>query len=289
MRKRNLFIIVFTVTVCILVISYFINNTKEVLHTFQRWRNDINMSNTLGLSGKGVKIALIDTGVDINHPDLKNADISCISIEGVGFKDNSEHGTAMAGIIIGNSTSSEGIQGIAPKAELISIDFSDENSDEPKRLIIAIEKAIQNDVDIINISMGIDEDTQELHEVIKRAYEQGIIIVAAAGNGESGEVLYPAKYSEVISVGAMDKDGSALYRNISMEEITVMAPGKNVYTTYSSKDNEDQYISADGSSPATAIVSGIVALVLEKNSDLKSDSLLNYFSKNKRNRRNKNS
>ena len=109
--------------------------------------------------------------------------------------------------------------------------------------------------------MGIDE-IQKNCTIPLNALMNGIIIIAAPGNGENGDVLYPAKYNEVISVGALNKGGSLLIEDIAVDNITVLAPEKKILTTYSSKDTEDKYISADGSSPATAIVSGAIALVL---------------------------
>ena len=89
--------------------------------------------------------------------------------------------------------------------------------------------------------MGINKDYEELHKVVKQAYDKGIIIIAAAGNGQYDEALYPAKYDEVIGVGAINKDGDLLFKNLGLEDIIVLSPGKNIITTYSSKDSEEKY------------------------------------------------
>lgn len=125
------------------------------------------------------------------------------------------------------------IEGLNPNIELTSLRVLDEDNEAPvSRVIAAIEWAIDNDINILNLSWGIDTDNADLHNVIKRAYNKGILIIAAAGN--DGEITYPAKYDEVIAVGSVDSMAKLAASSASGDMIELVAPAEDVivYTSF---------------------------------------------------------
>ncbi len=133
------------------------------------------------------------------------------------YEDISGHGTSVAGIIAAKDND-EGITGINPYVQLYSARILDENKQAPaSRVVAAIDWAIEQDVDIINISFGTTVDSEEIHAAIRRAYDAGILIVAAAGN--NGVVEYPAAYDEVVAVGAVDAKGERTEGNVKEADV----------------------------------------------------------------------
>lgn len=253
-----------------------LRNIGNIEHRLQWWRTEIGAENRVKMAtGNGVKIAILDTGVDCTHPDLLASKIKEVRIEGLeATNDDKVHGTAVAGIIAAYPNDSEGVLGIAPLVEIISIDVTDSEYVEPENIIAGIEMAIKEDVDIISISLGLKEDNSEVHAVIKRAYEKGIVIVASAGNYMESDVLYPAKYDEVLCVGALNKKGEIVSPKGALEKKVVYLPGENIVTTYS---GERLYVGATGTSFSTAILSGIIALMIETNPDITIQEIYTYF------------
>ena len=179
-----------------------------------------------------VKVAILDSGVDytsdIDVYMRKNFvpgedDISVI------YEDISGHGTSVAGIIAAKDND-EGITGINPGVQLYSARILDADKQAPaSRVVEAIDWAISQDVDIINISFGTAVDVEEIHAAIKRAYDAGILIVAAAGN--NGVVEYPAAYDEVVAVGAVDAKGERAEGSAVGDELELVAPGQQIVST----------------------------------------------------------
>lgn len=205
-------------------------------------------------SGKGVKVAVMDSGIDI-HNDLNTKKWVDFSEKVEGYKplDSTGHGTNIAGII-GAQDNKYGIVGIANKADLYSVKVLDEdNAASISTIIKAIEWCIENKVDVINMSFGVNKDSEALRNAIKRAYENNIVLIASAGNNCS-TVQYPAKYEEVISVGSVDPKLEKSSFS-SLEEPDVYAPGEGAKTL----GYLGSYEEVDGSSIAAAHVSGVAA------------------------------
>jgi len=210
--------------------------------------------------GEHVKVAILDTGVDYNHPDLNESLIEYrdFTDSKTGPLDTNGHGTHVAGII-GGDDNGIGIVGVSPKADLyIGKVLGDTGSGSFNSMIKGLEWAIEKEVDIVNMSLGTKaRPPEEFHNLIKKAHAQGIIMVAATGN-ENSEVCYPALYDEVIAVGAINnRYEKASFSNYGIKnEIT--APGVNILSCY----KDGKYARISGTSMATPIITGSIALYM---------------------------
>lgn len=210
--------------------------------------------------GEGMKVAVLDTGIDLAHPDLVDnikgyANFTTGSRDDVA--DRQGHGSHCSGVIaaIDNQI---GVIGIAPSASLyIAKVLGDDGVGSIDAMIQGIDWAIEQQVDIVSMSLGCSEDPgEQLHDAIKRARSAGVIIVAASGN-ESTHCGWPAAYEEVIAVGAIDQAlDKAGFSNFS-KEVDIAAPGVNIMSTYMNGG----YAKLSGTSMATPIVAGVVALI----------------------------
>lgn len=213
-------------------------------------------------AGGGVKIAILDTGIDLDHPDLQaniKGGINTINPLKSPDDDNG-HGTHVAGIIaaVDNQV---GVLGVAPQAWLYAVKIlNKQGSGFVSDIIEGLQWAISEGVDVINMSFGTSSDVQSLHEAIAAAYNKGIVLVAAAGNSGPGEntVLYPAKYPEVIAVSATDSSDSAASWSSRGPEVELAAPGVYIPSTYKG----GAYKTLSGTSMASPHVAGTAALVI---------------------------
>lgn len=162
----------------------------------------------MGFTGKGIKIGVIDTGINTSHPDFFNQDETSRFLKGYDFVDNDTvpqdtngHGTQVTGIIAADGQ----LKGIAPMAEIFSYRVSSDGESVPSSLIIkAINQAVEDRVDIINISLGVNMTHNKIDEAVNNAISQGIVVVAAAGNSgpDKSTIGSPAKNPNAITVGA---------------------------------------------------------------------------------------
>ena len=246
-----------------------VNVQKNDEHRRQSWLKYINWdAERLSYSGKNIKIPVIDSGIDQNIPEL-----NCkIDIETSVVKSNKEsdvkHGTAVASIISAENHSDNQVNGIAHNARIVSIDVTNQSEGivEVGDLIKGIEKAIEYKVDIINISIGCLKDDEELKSVIKKAWDNNIIIVSSAGNYMENNVLYPSKYKETLSVGSLNKKGKIISPQGDVDKKVVYFIGENIVSAI----GNNEYAGCEGTSFSTAICTGLVALLLEKKNDKKS-------------------
>jgi len=162
----------------------------------------------LGFTGEGIKIAVIDTGINFGHPDFFNQEETSRFLNGYDFVDNDSvpqdtngHGTQVAGIIGADGQ----LKGIAPKVEIFSYRVSSDGESVPSDLIIkAINQAVEDEVDIINISLGVNMTHNKIDRAVNNAIERGVIVVAAAGNSgpDKSTIGSPASNPNAITVGA---------------------------------------------------------------------------------------
>jgi len=162
----------------------------------------------MGVTGKGIKVAVIDTGVNFAHPDFITNGSNSDLLKGYDFvemdnfpQDTNGHGTQVAGIISANGQ----LRGIAPEAEIFAYRVSEDGESVPSTLIVdAIKRATQDDVDIINISLGVNMTHSQIEKSVNDAVKNGIVVVAAAGNSgpDSNSIGSPGTNPNAITVGA---------------------------------------------------------------------------------------
>ncbi|NEW09152.1 S8 family serine peptidase [Paenibacillus sp. SYP-B3998] len=222
--------------------------------------------------GKNIKVAVLDTGIAI-HPDLNiSGGISFIT-NNSSYSDDNGHGTHVAGTIAALNNKF-GVVGTAPLADLYAVKVLDNSgSGNYAEIIQGIYWAIDNRMDIISMSFGGSENSQLLHEAIQEASNNGILIVAAAGNrGRGAETeLYPALFPEVISVGATDKKNQRAVFSSTGSELDIVAPGTDILST--TKDG--QYALLSGTSMAVPHVTGAAATLWAKNKKMSSQQIKN--------------
>lgn len=232
-------------------------------------------------TGKGTKIAILDTGFNLNHPDFKDRKINSKSfIAGEEVEDLNGHGTHCTGIAAGNSNQETGRRyGVAHGAEIfIGKVLSNAGSGSDSGILAGIEWAISNGCQVISMSLGAPVREGESYsniynDLAKKAMSQGTLIIAAAGNesrrdlGHIAPVGHPANCPAIMAVGALDhKLQMGYFSNGSINtdggQIDVAAPGVEVYSAWKSPDN---YNTISGTSMATPFVSGIAALYWQEN------------------------
>ncbi|WLR51757.1 S8 family peptidase [Bacillus tianshenii] len=235
-------------------------NTYE-LPQMEHWGlkvSKIKEAHERGYSGKGVKIAVVDTGIDRSHPDIDLSGGASFVDYTADYQDDQGHGTYVAGLIAANHNDI-GVLGIAPDAEIYGLKANDSQRKGPiANFVNAVNWAIEHNMDIIHFSWSTDEYSSELEAALKRAYKHNILIVGSAGNTQSG-VRYPAKFPYVIAVSAIAPNlQKAGFSNFG-PEIEFTAPGTGMY----SLNTNQSYARTSGTSLAAPHVTGILALMKE--------------------------
>ena len=224
-----------------------------------------------GYLGQGVKVGIIDTGVASGHPDLHvpgGADFTWSPTGLIYYEDVMGHGTHVAGII-GARRNGIGVVGVAPEAELYSLQcFNLFGQAAVSSIINCIQWAIDHQLDILNMSFGGPQNSPALKEACQRAYDSGILLVAAAGNSGRGEdtVSYPAKFDTVIAVSATDENDRIADFSSRGPAVEVAAPGVNILSTITyPMYYELSYDYLSGTSMACPQVVGMAALIKSAN------------------------
>ncbi|HUX98258.1 MAG TPA: S8 family serine peptidase [Candidatus Deferrimicrobium sp.] len=286
------------------IFAYAANPTDPKLMDQWGWLNiyaDVCYSN--GYRGdSSILVAVIDTGIDLTHPDLQgniytnpgeicngiddgDPNLMIDDIHGWNFVDNNNdtsdhdgHGSHCAGIIAAISNDI-GVCGVAPEVQILPIKVIETRTGNLDVLDNAIAYAILMGADIISMSIGADPDgiapvlKAQINAQIAIAYALGIILVAAAGNDEANKVSYPASNPNVIAVAATTKsNGHAYYSNWG-PEIEIAAPGGDQNGAITSTYNESNYAILGGTSMACPHVSGVVALMMQWNSSFTPDDI----------------
>ncbi|MBP2580985.1 type VII secretion-associated serine protease mycosin [Streptomyces sp. PvR006] len=249
----------------------------QALHTAEAWQTT---------KGEGITVAVLDTGVDDQHPDLEGSVLAGRDLVGFGASRGdrawARHGTAMAGIIAGHGhgpDGGDGVLGIAPDARILPVrvilEGTDKSRDKARKtrgtaLAEGVRWAADHGADVINMSLG--DDSKSAHPdagedaAVQYALAKGVSVVASAGNGgEKGDhISYPAAYPGVIAVTAVDRYGTHASFSTRRWYATVSAPGVDIAIA----DPDRRYYEGWGTSAAAAFASGAVALVRSAHPDL---------------------
>lgn len=261
------------------------NRVKKVVQAERVYRQ--------GYSGKGVRIAVLDTGM-YPHKDLIHRIIEFRNFAGRRqiIHDDNGHGTHVCGIICGDGTASNGrITGIAPQAEIVVLKVLDQyGNGQTEHVLRALEWVQENKrtygIRILNFSVGFlpeseDKDQISIMKALEGLWDENVVVVTAAGNNgpKEGTVTVPGISKKVITVGACDDDGSGnLPKGYSGRGPTeccivkpeILAPGSNILST---GHRGMRYVYKSGTSMATPVVCGALALALEKKPYLRPEHL----------------
>ncbi len=265
--------------------------TDPYLSTDQYYHDEINSSGAWSYNskaGKGVKVAVIDSGIEKGHEDLKGRVGSTSSTyTGIygnksynGAADNDRHGTHVAGIIAANKDNGKGGAGIAYNATIVSIKALEENplkstaSGSTAGIIQAVNAAVKSGARVINMSLGGPYYDALFESVVNAAVNKGVVVVAAAGNDSkslsktktSSNYYSPACFDNVITVSAKQKGSASLasFSNYGSGIIDITAPGTSIYSTVPSSS----YAAIDGTSQAAPMVAAAAAYIISVRPDL---------------------
>lgn len=233
----------------------------------QQWALEtVDAANAWGLSqGEGTLIAVLDTGVDLDHPDLVDkvrVDIDKDFANGDDDADDDHgHGTHVAGIAAATTDNAEGIAGLGWEAEILPLKVMDiEGEGSIANLANAIEYAADQGADVINMSLGGGPFNCPLavQTAVNYAYDKGVVLLAASGNqGQVEPPVFPANCEHVLGVAATGEGDNLASYSISGAHVSVAAPGTRIYSTL----RGGRYGTMSGTSMATPHVAGLAALV----------------------------
>jgi thermitase len=255
--------------------------------------HDIDAPTAWGTRTGCAKVAVLDTGIDTDHPDLKpniyksedkpnnNKDDdkngyvddtygwNVINGKGSGEDDNG-HGSHVAGIVAGRGNNDSGVSGVCWSAKLLPVKFmNSKGKGSTSKAIAGIEYAVKQGIKIINCSFGSSSSSSSLHDAVDYAQDHNVLLVVAAGNDSENidkHPLYPASYtdSNILAVAAStDEDTLADFSNFGSTAVDVAAPGDNIYSTYLGGG----YRFLSGTSMAAPYASGVAALLRKQESD----------------------
>lgn len=207
--------------------------------------------------GAGVKVAVLDTGVTA-HPTLQGVKITHTDLikDGQPFHG---HGNAMTSLIAGSDPQNGGV---SPATEILDIRVADSTGKGNTAYVSqGIMLAVDSGARVISISLGSNADSTMLGNAVAYALSRGVIVVAAAGNEQETKLAYPAAYSGVISVAAVDANRQQAYFSNSGDNLFIAAPGVGIVSAYSGTG----MVIGSGTSQATAITAGVISSMLSRN------------------------
>lgn len=231
--------------------------------------------------GKGARVAVLDTGIEADHKDLKGNVIRGASfVENVASSaDDNGHGTHCAGIIAAHGGGANaGLYGVAPDASVFPVKVFNYNGKGPvSAIVLGLEWCFQNNIDIVSMSFRVPGDTPSpaLKQACETLAEKGTILVAAVGNDQEDKrrkalgVGYPARYDCVLGVGATDRYDTIASFSSTGKGVDLVAPGVGILSTY----RNSRYREMSGTSQACPHVAGVAALLKAYRKNLTSDEI----------------
>ncbi len=248
---------------------------------FQRYQWNLPITKTLqgwhlGKGSENVKVAVIDTGVDLNHEDLQGH-----LLKGVNFVDENEapqddvgHGTHVAGVISALVNNVDGVAGMTWYNRIIPVKVLDQTGAGSTYTVAkGIIWAVDHGAKVINMSLGNYVDAEFLHDAVKYAFDRDVVLIAASGNDNTDKPGYPAAYPEVFAVSATDWHRERASFSNYGDYIDVTAPGVNIASTFMN----NQYAALSGTSMASPHVTALAALIRSANPKLKNTEIMDIM------------
>jgi thermitase len=225
-------------------------------------------------TGSGIKVAVLDSGVDLDHPDINPKVVARANFSGAATnEDKYGHGTHVAGIVAA-SHNAMGVAGVCPGCTILAGKvLNDSGVGSSSGLADGINWAVSNGAKVINMSIGV-RASRTLESAVNNAWNKGVVLVAAAGNGGNQTKIYPAGYANVIAVGATDNnDAKASFSTYGSSWVDIAAPGVAVYSTFPDQTfalagpnhRALTYDIGNGTSMSSPIVAATAALVWSTN------------------------
>ncbi|MCM3733439.1 S8 family serine peptidase [Fictibacillus nanhaiensis] len=232
----------------------------------------LNVDKAQTIAGKNkVRVAVIDTGIDSKHPELKNKllpSYNAVNPMNQGVPDF--HGTHVAGIIASEKGNGVGGYGVNPNVEILPIDVFDRGWGASDYVIAdAIMYAVEKNAKVINMSLGSIFPSPLIQDAVAKAIAADVTIVAAAGNEGMNLNSYPAAFEGVISVGSTNKDNLLSSYSTYGPSVDVVAPGEDVYAPLYDYEKKSTFYKLSGTSMSSPVVAGVASLLLSKNPNLK--------------------
>jgi len=218
-----------------------------------------------------ITVAVLDTGVDLDHPDLASNLANGINLVTPSKTPDDEngHGTHVAGLIGAETNNGVGISSISRGVKIMPIKVMEGTTGQMSTVIQGIEYAVSHGADVINLSLGTYSNMKAMSDVIQMAAENGVAVVAAGGNDNQNRVIYPAAYKSTIAVASTQTgtNEKASFSNWG-SEIDLHTPGTDIYSTW-----PNTYEMDSGTSMSTALVSSAASLILQNSPFLTSDQV----------------
>jgi len=236
---------------------------------------DIDASTAWDKTLGGVRVAILDCGINQSHEELTSKIVASKDFTGStsGFNDIYGHGTHVAGIVAALTNNSKGVAGVCPNCLLLNGKvLNDSGSGAYSWIANGITWTVGNGAKVINMSLGGSTPSKTLENAVNYAWKNGVVVVAAAGNSNNPSKTYPAAYTNTIAVAATNNlDQKASFSSYGVKWVDVAAPGEYIFSTW--KDSSSRYNPqpecdltgcykyASGTSMSTPIVSGVVGLI----------------------------
>lgn len=227
-------------------------------------------------TGKNTIIAFIDSGIDIKSPHFREKIVRPYNVidKNDDVSDETGHGTFISSVAAAFPFSDNVISGIAPESKIMPVKiFKKDYSPDANTVADAIIWATDNGADIINLSFGTNENYEVIKKAINYAYSRNKIIISSAGNDNQLTFNYPARYEKSLAVLAVGYNGHLLPFSNKDLKLCIYAPGENILGQNSTGSLDPQYESYDGTSLATAVVSGLVSLIKSYNPSLNNEDI----------------
>ncbi len=214
-----------------------------------------------------IKIAILDTGIDQDHPDLDDKLVGNANFTDSGTVDDLYgHGTHVAGIAAAETNNAQGVAGVGYNASLLNVKvLNDQGSGYYSWVANGIVWAADNGAQVINMSLGGSRKSRTLEDAVNYAWSKGVVLVAAAGNSGNSSPTYPAKYANCIAVAATDANDQKASFSEYGSWVDVAAPGVDIFSTFPNRPyaigKSLGYDYGSGTSMSTPFVSGLAALV----------------------------